>query len=215
MEKTPKMKHLALKTILLTLAFFGLSYMMLVFSNRAGTTPYLLVSLSLFFFGLWAFTHAQHIQRHFWRDILGIYSSLALWGFMGEFMENADLFLEHSSVHIAHWNFLPFLLVALFVFLQIRSSLNIAAQFSITTFLLIWLMHFIMIFQYDVFSKTHFSTYILCAVFAVLTGWAVYQTRHSSSIDRKVFWSFFGLLTAWTVLEYIWGWRLIPGPYSI
>ena len=49
----------------------------------------------------------------------------------------------------------------------------------------------------------------------VLTALAILKTRKNSNINSVMFWSYLGLLTAWNILEYIWGWRLIPGPYAI
>ncbi|RKX68762.1 hypothetical protein DRP43_05155, partial [candidate division TA06 bacterium] len=140
---------------------------------------------------------------------------ISLWGFFGEFLEDADLYVKDATVEIAHWNFLPILFFVIFLFLNLRKYLSIPIQFSLLSFLLIWILHFIMIFQLEVLSRTHLSTYIMCGIFAFLTGFSVYKVRRSKSINLIMFWSYFGLLTAWSVLEYIWGWRLIPGPYSI
>jgi len=72
-----------------------------------------------------------------------------------------------------------------------------------------------MIFQFEVLSRTHFSTYIMCGIFVLLLGLSIYKVKVSEETNSKMFWSYLGLLTAWSILEYIWGWRLIPGPYSI
>ncbi|HHE37484.1 MAG TPA: hypothetical protein ENL20_02800 [Candidatus Cloacimonetes bacterium] len=210
------MKNIGLKTVLSTLGFFGVTYMTLVFTNRAGKVPYLIVALFLLGFGIYAFIKSQKIEDNkFISNFLAIISGIAIWSFVGEFMENANMFIENSSVKIAHWNFLLILLLAIFVFLQIRKSLNLSVQFSLSSFLLIWSMHYIMIFQFEVLSPTHFSTYIMCGMFVVLTALAILKTRKNSNINSVMFWSYLGLLTAWNILEYIWGWRLIPGPYAI
>ena len=205
-----------LKTVLMTLGFFGITYMTLVFTNRAGKVPYLCAALFLFGFGIYAFIKSQKVENNkFLSNFLAIISGVAVWSFVGEFMENGDLYIPHATVEIAHWNFLPVLLLVIFIFLQIRKNLMMSIQMSLSSFLMIWSMHYIMIFQFEVLSPTHFSTYIMCGVFILLTILAIYKARKSTNINAVMFWSYFGLLTAWSILEYIWGWRLIPGPYSI
>ncbi len=210
------MKNIGLKTVLSALGFFGITYMTLVFTNRAGNIPYLFAGFTLLVFGIFAFIKSQQVgDNNFLRNLLAIISGVSLWGFFGEFLENADLYIKDATIEIAHWNFLPVLLLFVFVFLKIRKSLNISVQFSLSSFLMIWSMHYIMIFQYEVLSRTHFTTYIMCGIFLLLTGLSVFKARKSTQTNSVMFWSYFGLLTAWSVLEYIWGWRLIPGPYSI
>ena len=210
------MKNIGLKTVLSTLGFFGITYMMLVFTNRAGKTPYLFAGLLLLVFGIFAFIKSQqNSDNKFFSNFLAIISGVSLWGFFGEFLENADLYISDATIEIAHWNFLPILLLVIFVFFQIKKGLKTSVQFSLSSFLLIWSMHYIMIFQYKVFSRTHFTTYIMCGIFLILTGLSIYKAKKDKQINSVMFWSYFGLLTAWSVLEYIWGWRLIPGPYSI
>ncbi len=210
------MKNIGLKTVLSTLGFFGVIYMILVFSNRAGKVPYLIVGLFFFAFGIFTFIKSQKIlENQFLSNLMGIISGIAIWGFIGEFMENGNLYIPYATVEIANWNFLPILLLAIFVFLQIKKDLKIPVQFSLSSLLMIWSMHYIMIFQFEVLSRTHFTTYIMCVVFLFLTGLSIYKVREKKQINSTMFWSYFGLLTAWSVLEYVWGWRLIPGPYSI
>ena len=210
------MKNIGLKTVLSTLGFFGVIYMILVFSNRAGKVPYLIVGLFFFAFGIFTFIKSQKIlENQFLSNLMGIISGIAIWGFVGEFMENGDLYIPYATVEIANWNFLPILLLAIFVFLQIKKDLKMPVQFSLSSLLMIWSMHYIMIFQFEVLSRTHFTTYIMCGVFLILTGLSIYKVRRNKQINSVMFWSYFGLLTAWTILEYVWGWRLIPGPYAI
>ena len=210
------MKNIGLKTVLSTLGFFGVIYMILVFSNRAGKVPYLIVSLFFFAFGIFTFIKSQKIlENQFLSNLMGIISGIAIWGFIGEFMENGNLYIPYATVEIANWNFLPILLLAIFVFLQIKKDLKIPVQFSLSSLLMIWSMHYIMIFQFEVLSRTHFTTNIMCVVLLFLTALSIYKVREKKQINSTMFWSYFGLLTAWSVLEYVWGWRLIPGPYSI
>ncbi|MGC9337106.1 MAG: hypothetical protein ACP5EQ_03300 [Candidatus Cloacimonadia bacterium] len=210
------MERIGIKTFFPTLIFFGFSYMLLVFTNRAGEIPYLFAGFVLLIIGIFLFLRSEKIKENaFKSNLLAIFSGISLWGFFGEFLENANLYIKDATIEIAHWNFLPILLLAIFLFLNLRKHLPISIQFSLVSFLLIWTLHYIMIFQLEFLSRTHLSTYIMCGIVAFLAGFSVYKVRRSKSINLIMFWSYFGLLTAWSVLEYIWGWRLIPGPYSI
>ena len=232
------MKNIGLKTVIFTLLFFGFTYMLLVFTNRAGNIPYLFSGSILFFVGIILFSKSQKNtqlvqssrlnhpvnnntipvfdeKKIFYSNLLAIISGISIWGFCGEFLENADLYIKDATIEIAHWNFLPVLVLMIFLFLNLRKYLPVPIQFSFSSFLLIWSMHYIMIFQYEVLSRTHFTTYIMCGIFIFLTGLSIYKARKGKQINSIMFWSYFGLLTAWSVLEYIWGWRLIPGPYLI
>jgi len=209
-------KKIALNTVSLTLFFFGITYMLLVITSRTGKIPYLFAGLFLLELGIYLFIISpKMIINKFWSNLLAIISGIFLWGFFGEFLENADLFIKNATIEIAHWNFLPVLVLMIFLFLNLRKHLPVPVQFSLSSFLLIWSMHYIMILQYEVLSRTHFTTYIMFAVFVILTGLSIYKAGKGKEINSIMFWSYFGLLTAWSVLEYIWGWRLIPGPYAI
>ena len=244
------MKNIGLKTVLFTLLFFGFTYLLLVFTNRAGNIPYLFAGFILLGLGIYLYlksiklvqpshqlVHPSTLQlvqssrlnhpvnnntvpvlddkKVFYSNLLAVLSGISLWGFFGEFLENTDLFIKDATIEIAHWNFLPILVLIIFLFLNLKKYLPVPVQFSLSSFLLIWSMHYIMIFQYEVLSRTHFTTYIMCGVFGILTGLSIYKARKSKQINSIMFWSYFGLLTAWSVLEYIWGWKLIPGPYAI
>ncbi len=209
-------RKIALNTVSLTLFFFGVTYMLLVITSRIGKIPYLFAGFFLLVLGICLFIISPKIQTNkFLSNLLAIISGISLWGFFGEFLENAELYIKDATIEIAHWNFLPVLVLIIFLFLNLRKHLPIPVQFSLSSFLLIWSMHYIMIFQYEVLSRTHFTTYIMCGIFVISTGLSIHKARKSKQIHSIMFWSYFGLLTAWSVLEYIWGWRLIPGPYSI
>ena len=209
-------RKIALNTVLLTLFFFGITYMLLVITSRTGKIPYLFAGLFLLGLGIYLFIISPKMKTNkFWSNLLAIISGISLWGFFGEFLENADLYIKDATIEIAHWNFLPVLVLMIFLFLNLRKHLPVPVQFSLSSFLLVWSVHCIMIFQYEVLSRTHFTTYIMCGIFVILTGLSIYKAKKNKGINSIMFWSYFGLLCAWTVLEYIWGWRLIPGPYSI
>jgi len=154
-------KKIALNTVLFTIFFFGITYLLLVITRRTGKIPYLLAGLFLLGLGIYLFIISQKMKtNNFWSNLLAIISGIFLWRFFGEFLENADLFIRDATVEIAHRNFLPVLGLMIFLFLNLRKHLQIPVQFSLSSFLLIWSMHYIMIFQYEMLSRTHFTTYI-------------------------------------------------------
>lgn len=211
-----KMKSISIKTFTSTFAFFVFTYMLLVIANRVGKIPYFFAGIVLLFTGITLFLRSEKIKENaFKRNLCGIFSGISLWGFLGEFLENADMYVKDATVEIAHWNFLPILLLMSFLFLDLRKHLPLSVQFSLGSFLLIWTLHYIMVFQFQVLGQTHFTTYIMCGIFVFLTGFSVNKAKTNKSINSIMFWTYFGLLTAWSILEYIWGWRLLPGPYSI
>jgi len=154
-------RKIALNTVSLTLFFFGFTYMLLVITSRTGKIPYLFAGLFLLGLGIYLFLISPKMKTNkFLSNLLAIISGISLWGFFGEFLENADLFIKDATVEIAHWNFLPILVLVIFLFLNLKKHLQIPVQFSLSSFLLIWSMHYIMIFQYEMLSRTHFTTYI-------------------------------------------------------
>lgn len=229
------MKKIGLKTVILTLLFFGFTYMLFVFMSRTGNIAYLFAGLILLGLGIYFYLQSIRLvhpsrlnlsdfgntvpvfddKKDFYSNLLAIISGISFWGFFGEFLENADLYIKDATIEIAHWNFLPVLVIMIFLFLNLRKYFPISVQFSLSSFLLIWSMHYIMIFQYKVLSRTHFTTYIMCGIFVFLTGLSISKAWKNKQINSIMFWSYLGLLCAWSVLEYIWGWRLIPGPYAI
>ena len=103
-------KKIALNTVSLTLFFFGITYMLLVIARRTGKIPYLLAGLFLLGLGIYLFIISQKMKtNNFGSNLLAIISGIFLWGFFGEFLENADLFIKNATIEIAHWNFLPVL----------------------------------------------------------------------------------------------------------
>jgi len=42
-----------------------------------------------------------------------------------------------------------------------------------------------------------------------------YRMTRTRKEDENMGYALALLLTAWTVLEYLWGWRIIPGPWML
>ncbi len=111
------MKKITYKTLFITFLFFGIVYMILLFTNRWGKIPYLIAGLSLIILGIWFLLLADRFKEiKFKSNILAVLSSIFLWGFFGEFLKNVNLYISNSSIEIAYWNYLPILLFVIFVF---------------------------------------------------------------------------------------------------
>ena len=206
------MRRIYLKTFLITLAAFGATYMLLVFSSRISSELYSAVGI------LFAITAPVALVLSgrkkfsiFTRNMFGIVSGLLLWGFFGEFLE------VRSHLVIADSSYLPILLVlvSMLVVILLQNGMRKSYGFAFGHFAGIWSLHMWMIYQYEHLSRTHWSTYVSAGIALALGILAIFLTGKIRRTDRKMALSLASLLLFWTVLEYIWGWRLIPGPYSI
>jgi hypothetical protein len=141
----------------------------------------------------------------------GILSGLALWGFLGEYLEHL------GWLDIAHWHYLPFLLILTFIiiFITVRRYLPARFGFSFGFFSGIWGLHMLMITQFEILGKTHWITYLSAGLFTIMAIFSYFRIRKTKTVNQKMVWALVLLLSSWTVLEYLWGWRVIPGPYSI
>jgi hypothetical protein len=206
------MKNTAFKTFLITLACFGGLYMLLVFSSRYNQTSYHITGTLLAVFSIFAFVMTElQKEKTVIANQWGILSGLALWGFLGEYLEHLEW------LDIASWHYLPVLLILTFftIFLLKKEYLPIRFGFTFGHFLGIWALHMLMITQFELLGRTHWITYPTAVFIGIVALFSYIKIRRAKSIDRKMAWSLVLLLTSWTVLEYIWAWRLIPGPYSI
>ncbi|MCD4708261.1 MAG: hypothetical protein K8S62_11055 [Candidatus Sabulitectum sp.] len=211
-ERLNPVKNNFWRTFLLTLAFFGGLYMLLVFSERISYDLYDIVGWGT---GLISVAALMLTSRKGWSrftaNMQGIVSGLFLWGFIGEFME-----VKYGLV-VAASSFLPILAVFVILFVVVRrgKQLAIPTAFAAGHFLGIWGLHMWMIYQFEHLSRTHWSTYLSAAVALLFGTAAVILGKKSEKLNRKMALALTALLLLWTVLEYVWGWRLIPGPYSM
>ncbi len=206
------MKNTALKTFLITFICFGGLYILLVFSSRYSQIAYHVVGILLAVFCLCAFIMSESyrekpIVAYQW----GILSGLALWGFLGEYLEHLEW------LDIASWHYLPALLILTFftILLLKKEYLPVRFGFAFGHFLGIWALHMLMITQFELLGRTHWITYPTAVFIGIVALFSYIKIRRAKSIDQKMAWALVLLLTSWTVLEYVWAWRLIPGPYSI
>lgn len=204
--------RLGYRTLILTLVAFGASYMAMVFADRAGAVPYAILGMVLF--GLVGFswvmcerTRSNPAQSNMW----GILCGLWFWAFVGEVMENL------GWADIASWHYAPVLILLItgFMFVALRRYVPERFLFAGGHFLGIWSLHMVMIAQLELLGRLHWSTYPAAAVFIGASLFAVLRLRRARTTGPAMAWGVALLLFAWTVLEYVWAWRLIPGPYSV
>ncbi len=206
------MRRIYLETFLITLAAFGATYMLLVFSSRISSELYSAVGILFAVMAPAALVLSGRRKFSiFARNMFGIVSGLLLWGFFGEFME------VRSHLVIADTQYLPVLivLIVMLIVMLLQNGLRKSYGFAFGHFTGIWSLHMWMIYQYEHLSRTHWSTYMSAGVALALGILAVFLIGKIRRTGRKMALSLASLLLFWTVLEYIWGWRLIPGPYSI
>ena len=139
----------------------------------------------------------------------GIFSGLFLWAVLGEVVEHLGI------MEIAHWRMSPILIFFLFliIFFGIKSYLPSGAMFSLGHFGGIWLVHTIMINQFELLGRNHWSTYPSAAIFLSLALFFGFRMKKSRSDSENMAYALALLLVAWSVLEYLWGWRLLLGPW--
>ncbi len=210
--KEKLMKRIYLKTFLITLAAFGATYMLLVFSSRISPAFYSAVGIMFAVMAPVAIALSGRKKfSTFTRNMFGIVSGLLLWGFFGEFLE------VRTHLVIADIQYLPVLivLIVMLVVMLLQNGLRQSYGFAFGHFTGIWSLHMWMIYQYEHLSRTHWSTFVSAGAALILGILAVFLTGKTLGTSRKMVLSVASLLLFWTVLEYIWGWRLIPGPYSI
>lgn len=186
--------------------------MLLVFASRYSQTSYHIIGGFLVAFFIFTFWMSEgHKANSAAANQWGIISGLALWGFLGEYLEHLEW------LDIASWHYLPALLILSFfsILLLRKEYLPIRFGFALGHFLGIWALHMLMITQFELLGRTHWITYPTALVIGILALFSYIKIRRAKSIDQKMVWSLGLLLTSWTVLEYVWAWRLIPGPYSI
>ncbi|GAH01847.1 unnamed protein product, partial [marine sediment metagenome] len=103
----------------------------------------------------------------------GILSGLALWGFLGEYLEHLGWF------NLASWHYLPALLILTFfiTFLLKKEYLPIRFGFAFGHFLGIWALHMLMITQFELLGKTHWLTYPSAIVIGIITLFSYIKIR--------------------------------------
>ncbi len=199
------------KCLVFVLGVFGGTYMTMVMVYRLGTAPIvvmaavmLALAIALLFGSLSAAATVKSIY-------CGIFSGLLLWGVLGEACEKL------GAAQMAQRQMLPLLggFTFLVVLLAVKKYLPAGLLFCLGHFNAIWLLHFVMINQVTFFGVAHWTSYLACGVFALLAVFSGRQMARARTDAVNMAYSLSLLLTGWTVLEYVWAWRLLPGPWKL
>lgn len=200
-----------LKCLLFVLLGFAATYMALVGVYRLGTMATIIMGLVFLGWGIAFLFFSITISDVRKGNYYGIFSGLFLWAVLGEVVEKL------GGIAIAKWQMFPLLggftfLIALF---GIKGYLPTGLIFSLGHFNTVWLLHFVMINQFELMGRTSWITYPSCAIFALLVIIFGYRMARAETDGENMAYSLALLLVGWTVLEYIWGWRLLPGPWML
>lgn len=133
--------------------------------------------------------------------------AFVLWAAIGEAGEHLGIsdIVNFKSVFLVIL-FLAFYFYAVF-------SLNLPKRILIGFgfFIMIWVFHFIMVNQFENLGKEHFTTYISAAIFVFSAVFAMFMAIRTKE-HRTIFTALF-VSSAWSILEYLWGWNVIPKPW--
>ncbi len=197
-----------LKVIGVVFLVFAIIYMGLVFSYRISDFLTLIFGFVLCGLGLWFFINSLNETNEIKRNYFGILAGLFLWGFLGEVAEHFELF-DLASISMG-----PLIFVWVIIFLVLIKYLPVGASFTLSSFTSIWVLHYIMLTEYNTLGRKSWITYSSCAIFAIITIWLILKMCKSKNVNKIMAYAYFALLTGWCVLEYFWGWRILPGPWK-
>lgn len=183
----------------------------LALGYRAGNAVAIPLGLLLLGLGVWFVFNSIGPSESRSHNYYGIFAGIFLWGFLGEFIEHLEI------ISVASWNMLPLLGLVTFMIAIIfmKRYLPDGLMFAIGTFNAVWLLHFVMINQYEFLGRSHWTTYPACGFFILLAVFFGFRMAKTRGLSGNMAYSLAMLLSAWTVLEYVWGWRLIPGPWAL
>lgn len=209
-EEVPMGKK-GLKCLLLVLIFFAGTYMALVGIYRLSTVAIIIMGLIFLGLGIAYLFFSITIPDVRRSNYCGIFSGLFFWAVLGEVVEKL------GGIAIADWQMFP--LSSWFTFLiallGIKGYLPTGLLFSLGHFNAVWLLHFVMVNQFELMGRTSWITYPSCAIFVLLAILFGYRMARAETDSENMAYSLALLLVGWTVLEYIWGWRLLPGPWML
>jgi len=205
------MKREGLNCTLFVLLIFGLVYMGLMGVYKIGRLATVIAAALFFIIGLYLLWHSTNIENERKRNYYGIVSGLFLWAALGEAIEQLGVIslpaLKMTPLLIS-WCFL-------IVFSIVKKYFPSGIMFSLGMFTATWSIHAIMVNQFEFLGRNHWSTYVVAGVFLLLAILFGYRMSRTKSDTKNMAYAVALLLAAWSVLEYTWGWRLLPGPWML
>ena len=205
------MRSIVAKTFVYTLLLFGFTYMSLVLVYKTGPLETALWGFALLSAGFFLFWNSLTDIRERSQNLSGIFSGILLWGALGEAAEHLELF------SLPDWRMLPLLafFTSILLLWSVKKSIPVGNLFALGVFNGIWALHTLMINQYKYLGRKSATTYPSALLFLLLALYFLKKAISSVSERSKMAYTVAFLLSAWTVLEYIWGWRWIPGPWML
>jgi len=136
-------------------------------------------------------------------------AGLLLWMVMGEMSGHLKI---GDIMNVK--NGLLILTIAVFVFyLVYKRLLNDFLSIAVVFFLIIWLSHFMLVSLFEQLGKTHIVTYLSSLPFAALFVYSLIEIlRENGQYELTVF-SILIVCSFWSILEYLWAWKLLPKPF--
>ncbi len=195
------------RCVLIVLVSYGVLYPVLMMLENSRTTA--VAGAVVFFLTASLLFYLSIKQRGTVRgNYSGIFSGLFFWASIGELLESAGF------VKIESWMNMPlyFALLLMFLLLWWSGQISSSPAFGNAHFLAIWGLHAYMVNQYNLLGKTHWSTYLSAFVFGMMAVLFAFKLTKAKSRDEAMAYGLAMLLTGWTVIEYLWGWGIVPGP---
>lgn len=132
-----------------------------------------------------------------------------LWAVLGEVVEQLGF---GSIVRVR--NFVLLFPTLMFIRHMARRErlpdfLNIALVFFMT----IWACHFVLVNILVHLGPTHLLTYASSSLFLAMFVLAISNIRQSDSRAALTIQSVFVMCSAWSMLEYLWAWKVLPKPW--
>ena len=187
-------------TTLFIIFIFFLGHFGLVNLYKLGKVPTALIAVVLLIMIvnliIWQNKH------RFFSLILG----LLLWAVLGEIAEKLSL------VNIVNFKNIFLLITMLFLAYYLIHN-NLLSEFlmiAIVFFLTIWTSHFVLVNSFEQFGKTNIVTYLSSFVFLIFFVYFITKIYKLGNIFGLTLHTIFITCTLWSILEYLWAWKLIP-----
>jgi hypothetical protein len=136
-------------------------------------------------------------------------AGLLLWIVMGEMAQHLKIG-DIMSIK----NGLLILTIAVFVFyLVYKRLLPDFLSIAVVFFLTIWVSHFVLVSLFEQLGKTHIATYFSSLPFAALFAYSLIGILKESGQYELTVFSILIVCSFWSILEYLWAWKLLPKPF--
>ena len=169
-----------LTCLLFVLLIFAVTYMGLVIVYRLGTMAIIVAGIVLVLLGIGFFFVSIREDNERKRNYYGIFSGLFLWGALGEVVEKLGI------IGIADWYMFPMLcgFTFLVILFGIKRYLPTGLMFSLGHFNSIWVLHFIMINQFELVGRMSWITYPSCIILFIAAIFFGFRMTNIQGLDK-------------------------------